>query len=47
MSVKFLAGNAKWHAIHSPSPSESHVCVVTEKTILMEKILEIILLKLL
>ena len=40
MSVKFLANNAKWHAIHSPSPSERHICIVTEKTILMEKILE-------
>ena len=38
MSVKFLDGNAKWHAIHSPS--DSHICIVTEKTILMEEILK-------
>jgi len=38
ISVKFLKGNAKWHAIHSPT--ESQVCVVTENVNLMEQILK-------
>lgn len=44
MVIKFLAGNAKWHALH-PFKAKNHICVVTDKTIFMEEILKNYLIK--